>query len=142
MAPEPTSLDPTLTAAVTAFISAFSAMDEERFDAMWSDDATVFMPFHIDGHGGGRLAGKRAVLDAFHALFTASRMRGPSLEIQPQDVAIQACGGVAIVTFHLRNATARRTVVFCQCEGGWRIVHLHASPMLPPVTANPVPSNP
>jgi ketosteroid isomerase-like protein len=124
-----------LAAAVEEFISAFTTLDEARFDAMWADDATLFMPFYVQGHGGGRFSGRAEVLKAFHDFFASARKdrKGPNyLNIHPEDVQIQDYGDVAIVSFHLRKATGRRTAVMRNIGGVWRIAHLHASPMEAP----------
>lgn len=131
--PKPGALGP----AIEEFISAFTTLDEPRFDVMWTDDATVFMPNYVQGHGGGRFSGKAEVLNAFHDFFASVRKTrtGPNyLNIQPEDLLIQDYGDVAIVSFHLRNTTWRRTAVMRNVDGVWRVAHMHASPMEAPAT--------
>jgi len=130
----------TLNAAIAEFVNAFTTLDEPRFDAMWADDATIFMPNYVDGHGGGRFTGKAEVLKAFHDFFASVRKtrNGPDyLNIKPEDALIQEYGDVAILTFHLRKTTWRRTAIMRNVGGTWRMVHLHASPMEAPVVTAP-----
>jgi ketosteroid isomerase-like protein len=63
---------------------------------------------------------------------------GPSyLNILPEDLLVQDYGDVAIVTFHLRKTTWRRTAVMRNVGGAWRVVHMHASPMEAPAAREP-----
>ena len=61
---------------------------------------------------------------------TPDRFEGPPyLSIDPDDLRIDVVGAAAVVTFHLGDEPprSRRTLVFVQEGGAWRIAHLHAS---------------
>ena len=119
---------PTPAQAATAFLEAFNALDAERFDSFFADDATMFFP---DGpFPQQRVEGKAAVTAAFHQFFDLARERGATrLGIRPQDLTAQEHGAFAVVTFHLRGNgnIGRRSLVFRREPNGWRIVHFHAS---------------
>ena len=127
-------------AAAADFVQAFTTLDEARFDAAWTEDATLFFPMPVPELGGGRFAGRDDVLRVFH-LFFASVRRGRSgpdyLNIVPEDVHVQNFGDTAIVTFHLTGdqGIARRTLVMRRDQGVWRVAHMHASNMVLPQAA-------
>ena len=114
-------------AAVQAFVSAFNALDQARFDALFAEDVTLFFPaspFPVR-----RIEGKKATLEWFGRFFDSARERGTNPRIQPQDLKVQDYGDVAIATFHLGGGerVGRRTVVLRRDGGKWAIAHLHAS---------------
>jgi len=115
--------------AAAEFVSAFNALDQSRFDALWADDASVFFPqppFPIR-----RVDGKIEVIAWFKRFMDSQRSAGKSPGVDPKQLHIQAAGStMAIVTFHLGDdpkAVARRTLVYRRDASGWRIVHLHGS---------------
>lgn len=121
--------DASLLAAEAAFMEAFNALDQARFDAAWAEDATVFFPrgpFPPE-----RVVGKAAVTAVFKRAFDAARARNPAarLNIKPLDVRAQAYGDLGIVTFELDGGEVRgrRTLVMRRAGDRWLIVHLHAS---------------
>ena len=64
------------------------------------------------------------------ALELPTRTAGPPYHsLVPQDLMIQVFGDAAVATFHIERdgILRRRTLVFARRDGGWRIVHLHAS---------------
>jgi ketosteroid isomerase-like protein len=80
-----------------------------------------------------RFCGRAAVEERFRQVFEQER-RGaasgpPYLELRPEGLEIQVLEGAAIASFVLRNRerVARRTIVFRDDHGTWRIVHLHGS---------------
>ena len=116
-------------AAAAEFVSAFNELDQQRFDALWAEDASVFFPrppFPIR-----RIDGKTEVLAWFKRFMDAQRSGGDSPEVDPKDLRILMAGpGSAVVSFHLGNnpdSAGRRTLVYRREAAGWRIVHLHAS---------------
>lgn len=116
-------------AAAAEFVSAFNGLDQQRFDALWAEDATVFFPqppFPIR-----RVDGKAQVVGWFKRFMDAQRSAGKSPEVDPKDLQIQMAGpSSAVVSFHLGSgatAAARRTLVYRRDATGWRIIHLHAS---------------
>lgn len=119
--------------AVAAFLESFVAMDAPRFDAFFSEDATMFFP---DGpFPKERVAGKSAIVAAFGNLFDMARSRGVArLSIQPMDLQVQDLGDFAIATFHLRGNgnLGRRSILMRREPAGWRIVHFHASSLEAP----------
>ncbi|MCP9493239.1 MAG: nuclear transport factor 2 family protein [Pyrinomonadaceae bacterium MAG19_C2-C3] len=109
---------------------AFNNLEWEKFRNSFSDDATVFFPFHQ----APRLRnGRYEVEDVFKSFFDELRKRKPSppyQNIQPKDVQIQMLDkDAAILTFHLGgdDPVGRRTLVFRKQKGKWLIAHLHAS---------------
>lgn len=118
--------------ALRRFLTAFENLDWPAFRAAFSDSATVFHPAPGMAE---RVAGAIGIDSTFRAVFADVRAHAtggpPYHRLVPMDLRIQPLsGGLALVTFHLRNAErlARRTVLFRR-EGGrrGRIWHLHAS---------------
>lgn len=123
--PEQTS---TPEAAASSFLDAFKSMDEERFDEFFAPEVTMFFP---DGpFPNGRVEGRDAVLSAFHSFFQLAKERGrKALNIVPLEQRVQLYGDVAVVTFRLDgdDTIGRRSIVFRNIGGDWRIAHFHAS---------------
>ena len=120
-----------VTAAATAFLTAFDQLDWEPFSRFIAPDATVFMPF---ANVQRRLEGKAAIEAVFADFFARVRQErsGPSyLDIRPVDLDIHLLGDSALVTFHLDNGVtlSRRTAIFQKRAGEWYLLHLHASNM-------------
>lgn len=114
-------------AAAAEFVSAFNALDRDRFDPLFAEDVTLFFPsapFEMR-----RVTGKAETLAWFGKFFDAVRKRSGKLNIQPADLHVQDYGDMAIITFHLGNGEdiGRRTLVLRKKAGAWKIVHLHAS---------------
>jgi ketosteroid isomerase-like protein len=117
--------------ALTRFLVAFENLDWEAFRASFDDRATVFFPSPEPPE---RVDGRSAYEARFRQVFDEIRRGAPAgppfQRLDPEDLHIQQLGReAALVTFHLRNAErlARRTIVFQKTNGGWRIIHLHAS---------------
>lgn len=124
--PVPQPVTAELTAS--AFVEAFRAMDEVKFDRFFASDVTMFFP--DGGFPKGRVEGREAVLSAFHSFFARVREQGrTTLNIEPLDQRIEQYGDVAVVTFWLESggAVGRRSVILRKAEGEWRIAHFHAS---------------
>ena len=126
-------------AIVHAFVSALSNADLDGLLDTFTEDATVFMPA-VDQARVARLAGKAAIREGFRPFFETLREsdKGPPyMVLTPHDLTVQNLGATAIVTFHLGPlpeepidrplSFSRRTFVVNRTDGGWRIVHLHAS---------------
>jgi ketosteroid isomerase-like protein len=114
--------------AVSAFLEAFDAVDTDRFNAFFADDATMFFP--NGPFPQSRVNGKAAITEAFGSLFNRARERGVArLGLRPLDVQVQNLGDFAVASFHLRGNgnIGRRSIVFRRDAAGWRIVHFHAS---------------
>lgn len=123
-----------VVAAAAEFASAFNALDQARFDALWADDATAFFPqapFPIR-----RVEGKAEVTRWFKLFMDSQRQRGTSPGVDPKELSVQMLGaGGALVSFHLgtdADRAARRTLVFRRDASGWKIVHLHGSALTAP----------
>ena len=112
----------TVERTLATFLDAFSNLDQQRVEACFADDATVF-----NAYGGKRQIGFWC--DEFDS-WRATRPGPPYLNIQPKDLTTQDFGDVVVVSFHLEtepNVDRRRTIVLTGGGDGWRIVHLHAS---------------
>ena len=86
-----------VTAAATAFLTAFDQLDWEPFSSFIAPDATVFMPF---ANVQRRLEGKAAIEAVFADFFARVRQErsGPSyLDIRPVDLDIHLLGDSALV---------------------------------------------
>jgi len=111
-----------------AFLEAFNALDAERFDAFFAEDATMFFP--AGPFPRARVEGKAAVTAAFHRVFDVVRSRGATrLGISALDLQVQDYGSFAIASFHLRGNgnLGRRSIVLRRQGADWKIVHFHAS---------------
>lgn len=125
-------------ATIRVFLAALSNADLEGLVNTFEENATVFMPF---ADIPARLSGKAAVRHGFRPVLDRTRQSGsvpPYMTLTPQDIQVESLGGdTSVVTFHLgtvptepvaRPVTlARRTFVLKRTDGGWRILHLHAS---------------
>jgi ketosteroid isomerase-like protein len=112
----------TVERALATFIDAFSNLDQQRVEACFTEDVTVF-----NAYGGKRQIGFWC--EEFDA-WRATRPGPPYLTIQPKDLILQDFGAVVVVSFHLEtepNVQRRRTIVLTKQPDGWRIAHLHAS---------------
>ena len=108
------------------FRRTFSRLDLTGISECFADDATMFSPLPSYPE---RLSGASAIREQFAAIIANVRARGGSeLPLKFEDVQMYVVGDVAIVTFHLRGTgLGRRTLVLAHSEGGWHVVHLHAS---------------
>lgn len=112
----------------TAFLDAFNALDEERFDSFFADDVTMFFP--AGPFPSGRIEGKAAVTSSFHRFFAMAKKRGATrLNIRPARMSTQDYGSFVIVSFELDgdDNLGRRSLVFRRDGPSLRIVHFHAS---------------
>lgn len=113
------------------FLTAFENLEWVPFRAAFSDSATIFHPAPEMAE---RVTGPRGIDSTFRAVFADIRAHAtggpPYQRLVPDNLRIQPLGpGLVLVTFQLRNAErlGRRTVIFRHENGGWRILHLHAS---------------
>jgi ketosteroid isomerase-like protein len=123
--------DADLRTAVHTFLTAFENLDWAPFSAALADDVTAFFPPPEPSH---RFDGRAAVEGQFRKVFQSIRAGAaggpPYHRLEPVRLTLQGLGpSMAIVTFELHNLerTGRRTLVMRRQEGGWKIVHLHAS---------------
>lgn len=115
--------------ALGQFVEAFNYLAWDRFVDCFTSDASVFMAYTP-------VATRTSVANAFRALFDRARMLPgpPYLNISADDLSIEANEGLAVATFHLRSLVGRpageigrRTAVFRNEQGAWKICHLHVS---------------
>lgn len=128
-ADENSSKESEVTKTLTTFIQAFDNLDWEHFRAAFADNATVFYPRTFPHRADGRLEFEHNFRQVFEQI-RANRTKGPYMNLQPRDLKIQIAGDVAIVTFHLDDRPGllnRRTLILRKLDGGWKIIHLHAS---------------
>ena len=123
---------------VNGFLTAMSNADSDAMAALYTDDATVFMPFDAVP---SRLVGKAQIHEVFEKFFAGVRKSGkpPYMSLNPRDLQTQLFGDTAIITFHLGTppaddatepvAFSRRTFVVTKKGDRWLIAHLHASNM-------------
>lgn len=124
--------DTAVRAAMSRFLEALNGLDLDGITALFTDDVTAFVPTAQ----GDRVNGKAAVTAIFKAYVDRVRAGGPAGKIVPLDLAVEAAGSLGVVTFNHRDATSgtvrRRTFVFRQSGGAWRISHFHASDFTAP----------
>ena len=114
-------------------ISAFTAGDADIFTGCFADDITLFNPDIPQSPSPHRMDGREAVAAYFRALIADARQHAdkpPYIHVQPENIAVQMLGEAALVTFEFAReggSLGRRSLVFAQRDGHWRIVHIHAS---------------
>ena len=115
-----------LQGTLSGFLRAFSDLKLDEMMAYYADDATSFFPIR---HHSQRLDGKEAIREAFARVLSRVRDSGATrIWLEAEDVHIHKFDGVAVVTFHIRDADlSRRTLVLRSTQGRWLIEHLHAS---------------
>jgi ketosteroid isomerase-like protein len=118
---------------LSVYLDTLNNADFDAFRRFFVDDATAFSPW---AEFADRATGRERVMDAFRPAFARWRatLPGPPyLHIVPEDLHIQQVDDVAIVTFHARDepSLGRRTLVLRRGPDGWKIVHLHASYLMP-----------
>ena len=108
------------------FLRAFSELNLDEMMAYYSDDATTFLPTR---HHSPRLDGKEAIKEVFARVISKIMASGATrIQLEAEDVHVQKFDGVAVATFHVRDADlCRRTLVLRSSQGRWLIEHFHAS---------------
>lgn len=129
-APEPRGA-PAVAVTLHEFLTDFENLDWDRFRAHFSDRACVFFPSASTPE---EFCGREAVERRFHQEFDSIRRDAksgpPFMRLNPDSLRIEMLGdSSAVATFELHNAlrVARRSIVFRNAGGAWRILHLHAS---------------
>lgn len=115
--------------ALAKFVYAFDNLDWEPFRLAFDDDATVFYPRAFPERANGRTEFEKTFKVVFQEI-RGGKTAAPYMDIQPKDLKVQMFGDCAIATFHLDDRPGllnRRTIVLTKTNGGWKIVHLHAS---------------
>ena len=113
-------------AAFEEFISAFNALDMNRFAACLAPLVSLYPPgssqsLLVEGH--------EAVVKHFEKVFQVESPAGP--KITPDNVRFQLLGNEAtLVTFTFSRpagSVGKRSIVFKRNALGWQILHIHAS---------------
>jgi ketosteroid isomerase-like protein len=106
-----------------AFYRCFAARDADAMDALWARRA----PVACIHPGWDALDGREEVVRSFRAILAS----GGAPRVSCTAASAHVVGEVAFVTCHELIAGARlvATNVFAREDGGWRMVHHHASPM-------------
>ena len=109
-------------AAMSGFMDALNNLDLERITSHFAEDATAFFPV-VKAE---RVDGKSAITAVFRDYVAANTKK---TNIVPEDLHVTQSGNVAVVTFYVHNpsAVSRRTFVWRNEGGTWRIIHMHAS---------------
>jgi ketosteroid isomerase-like protein len=118
--------DVTPEETLAQFSAAFRRMDLDAMMEYLAEDCTGFWPVaeRLD-----RLPDKAAIRTQFAQTIAAVRAAGGTEVVRTSgDFLTQRFGDVAVVTFHLRDATfGRRTFVLQWRWNRWLIVHIHGS---------------
>ena len=106
-------------------MEALNGLDVEGMARFFAEDITAFVPAAQPE----RAEGKAAVVAIFRRYVETTRATTSRTNLVPEDLLIDVQGETAVVSFHMRNAdaVARRTFIFREQDGGWLIVHFHAS---------------
>ncbi len=123
-------------AILSDFLRAFENGEIDAMEAAFAG-ATVFPRAIMGGERTGpirRAAYRRArgldpQMRHVVAAWRSSRPGPPYVTLEPRDLEVEVFTDAAVATFHLENgpSLSRRTFVLAKRDGGWRIVHLHAS---------------
>ena len=114
-------------------IGAFVGGDAATFTGCFAADITLFNPEIPEAPSPHRMDGRTAVAEYFRGLIASAHKRTdkpPFFNVQPKNIAVQMLGNAALVTFEFDRdggSLGRRSFVFAQRDGHWRIVHIHAS---------------
>ena len=121
--------------ALRLFLDAFERGDTEAMRSAFADDALSF-PRSITGAPASGDAARfmrvpgidPEMLRVAEGIDAAGTGRDP-LRLEPEDLDVRIFGDVALATFHLvdESSLGRRTLVFREVRGAWKIVHAHAS---------------
>jgi ketosteroid isomerase-like protein len=120
--------------ATERLLRALDDLDWESFRTSWAQRPTAFLPFDDTPDG---VVGRQDVESRWRRFFDetrASRSGPPYLNLRPLGLQIERFGSVGLVIFTLeltiggrRLPLQRRTLVFTQESGSWKLVHMHAS---------------
>ncbi len=106
------------------FLDAVQAGDAAAIGGCVSEDVTMFVPFNATRDS---VQGRAAVVALFARVF-AGAQRGPGITVERFDCRELAPGAwFAESMLHLGNEWGRRTLLFREQAGEWRIAHMHAS---------------
>lgn len=124
-------------AVLEKFLRAFENGDFETMEASMTNDAYIFpraimsndLTKPIDNVNYRRINGLDPQMKQVINGIRESGVLPPFMQLEPEDLKITILNDAAIVTFHLDNgkSLSRRTIVLAKNDGGWKIVHIHAS---------------
>lgn len=120
-----TDEDAVLTANLE-FYRAFTEHDYQAMDRIWARNA----PVTCIHPGWAPLGGREAVMDSWHTLL--SNPDAPTVACHDEQVVFQGDVAVVLCEEALPASTLVATNLFVREEGGWRMVHHQAAPMLFP----------
>jgi uncharacterized protein (TIGR02246 family) len=108
-------------ALVDRFVASVNAADTATFLSFFSEDATAFFPTNA-----ARKIGIQQIREAIAPAF-AQGPRNPA--VRANDLVVTVNDDLAVASFDagIGAAHARRTLVLRRMDGGWKIIHLHAS---------------
>ncbi len=123
-------------AVLSDFLRAFENGEIDAMEAAFAG-ATVFPRAIMGGDRTGpirqavyrRARGLDPQMRHVVAEWRSRRPGPPYVTLEPRDLEVEVFTDAAVATFHLENgpSLSRRTFVLAKRDGGWRIVHLHAS---------------
>jgi hypothetical protein len=120
----------TIAATATSFLQSFDSLNWDGFSSHLGRNVDAYWP---RAGTADRLPDRQAVEARFHDFFDqarASRPGPPYLHLAVTHLNVRVFDDIGLVTFELADVPdtlGRRTIVFHREEGGWRIIHLHAS---------------
>lgn len=122
--------------ALMAFLRAFEDCDLPRMEAAFARDATCFDRAPREPGDLARYRRKTGMPDGMRQLamnLPKSAAGPPYQRLDPRNLACETYGEIALCTFELDGADGlgRRTIVLRRQEGGWKIIHIHASNVYP-----------
>lgn len=112
---------------VRDWLRAFERLDLEPFVGAFVEDATAFLPF-TPRRRVGRTDIRAAFAEYFRAIGAGTMPRPPA--VGEPDLIVQPLGAHgAVASFHYGSAgeVRRRSLILVERDGGWGILHLHAS---------------
>ena len=115
--------------SASKFLDAFNHFEWQSFKESFTDDASIFFPTHDYP---ARISGRKEFEKVWLEMFPEFRNNPnkDSLTISPKNMLVQLYGTTAIMSFHLGEPVGdqwRRTIVWVNRDGKWKIAHLHAS---------------
>jgi len=122
--------------ALMAFLRAFEDCDLPRMEAAFARDATCFDRAPREAGDLVRYRRKTGMPDGMRQLamnLPKSAAGPPYQRIDPRNLACDVYGEIALCTFELDgpDSLGRRTIILRRQEGGWKIIHIHASNVYP-----------
>jgi len=119
-------------AALLAFLHAFEDCDLARMEEVFARDATSFdraprQPGSLAAYR--RQKGMPGGMRQLASTLPKNVPGPPYQRIEPKNLVCDRYGDIALCSFELDSpdSLGRRTIVLRWQEGGWKIIHIHAS---------------